>query len=150
MLQENQALSANKKTCPCNGELLGQETYSCGATRLGASLHPLTHTSDMLTFDHGESCSVFHTGIHDPFLVALRSPFSPAFPAAIPPSAALWEESGMTYSLFFNGLIVYIYTRFLILCQPFCAFCFLHVYSALKMRPSSIRKTSSGSVSASA
>ena len=45
------------------------------------------------------------------FLLALGSPFSHTFSAAISPPAALFERSGKTYSLFLNGLTYHILHR---------------------------------------
>ena len=45
------------------------------------------------------------------FLLALGSPFSHTFSAAISPPAALFERSGKTYSLFLNGLTCHILHR---------------------------------------
>jgi hypothetical protein len=44
-------------------------------------------------------------------VLALGSPFNPAYSAAIPPSAALFERIGKTYSLFLIGLIAFYYTK---------------------------------------
>ena len=83
--------------------LLGQEN-TCGATRLGAHNAPSYAYGNMQSFDHGETCSVLHTRRHTAFPIALGSPFSAIFSAAITPSAALCGKRENAYLLSLNGL----------------------------------------------
>ena len=83
--------------------MLGQEN-TCGATRLGAHNAPSYAYGNMQSFDHGETCSVLHTRRHTAFPIALGSPFSAIFSAAITPSAALCGKRENAYLLSLNGL----------------------------------------------
>ena len=74
----------------------------------------------MQTFDNGVPYSGAHTKRmfkNNFFLIALGSPFSLTFSAAITPPAALSEKRGKTYSLFLNGLSDF--NTLFLLCQHF-------------------------------
>ena len=84
----------------------GQEN-SCGATLLDAMRVLSMRTSYADPF-YGRSVRLTYSAdTKSAFLVALKSPFSLIFSAAIPPSAALCESGNKTYSLFLNGLPQY-------------------------------------------
>ncbi len=79
----------------------GQDN-SCGATLLDDKIVRLARTNIrrlLIT----ESPIPSHI-LRKAFLLALGSPFSLTFSAAIPPAATLFKRSGKTYSLFLNGL----------------------------------------------
>lgn len=68
----------------------GTGSSSCGATPLGTS-YPLCTYYHTLTLDHGVSAPS-HILDRKIFLLALKSPFNPAFRAAITPPATLTFE----------------------------------------------------------
>ena len=97
----------NKKT-PAPAVLLGQEITSCGATRLGALFAP-TSRALPCTGIWSRSAAPSHIlqGVkHAP---CFRSPSkvhsAGSSSAAISPSAALWENGALAYSLFLNGFL---------------------------------------------
>ncbi len=102
--------------------MLGQEIYSCGATRLDEN-RPLNAYNHMLTFFDGESGSGAHTK-NKFVLIALESPFGFIFYTAITPPAVLSYKSDKTYLLFLNGLIDYIII--IIICQDYIAKLFVN------------------------
>ena len=84
----------------------GQEN-SCGATLLDAMRVLSMRTSYADPF-YGRSVRLTYSAdTKSAFLVALKSPFSLIFSAAIPPSAALCKTRGKAYSLFVIGLCAY-------------------------------------------
>ena len=76
----------NKKTCPTS-LMLGQDTVSCGATRLDA----VASTQRIPTYaDFVNEVSAPSPILAISFLFALESPFGPVFFIAIPPPATLF------------------------------------------------------------
>ena len=106
----------NKKT-PAPAVLLGQEITSCGATRLGALFAP-TSRALPCTGIWSRSAAPSHIlqGVkHAP---CFRSPSkvhsAGSSSAAISPSAALWENGALAYSLFLNGFSAFYHAFFLL------------------------------------
>lgn len=89
-----------KKSCP--SELLGQENNSCGATRLGVSLRPLSHTSicrPLITERPTPSYILQKKSVpaRQLFPLALGSPFNATFSAVIAPPTALCGKRDNAY-----------------------------------------------------